>query len=252
MKRNKYLNTFDTTTEYDNYIESALPEFPNVGLTKDDGKLHYMRRSPNDHYIYGELIDSSITAPSIYRVEASPSSTTSVLTSVDTVSNTFYYDNLLYIKVDEGYSMYPNGLFGQNDTIKSNIKNIKKLNIDITKLLGSPSYMFYNLKNVEFIDLTSFNNYMPGNIQFDNVFSNCAKLRSIDFTGWDLSNIVKSDYAFSGCSSLTDVYITVEATLMKLTNNLTSQSGAYIPASATIHYNDVDYKWQNNAWTPQS
>ena len=57
---------------------------------------------------------------------------------------------------------------------------------------------------------------------------------------------------FSSCSSLKDVYITVEVTLNKLTNNLTSQGSNYIPSSATIHYNGTDYKWQNGAWTPQS
>ena len=59
-------------------------------------------------------------------------------------------------------------------------------------------------------------------------------------------------YMFQGCSSLKDVYITVESTLNKLTNNLTSQGNNYVPSSATIHYNGVDYKWQNSRWTPQS
>lgn len=52
MKRNKYLNTFETTADYENYIESSLPDFPNVGLTKDDGKLHYTQTSTNDHVFY--------------------------------------------------------------------------------------------------------------------------------------------------------------------------------------------------------
>ena len=84
------------------------------------------------------------------------------------------------------------------------------------------------------------------------MFYGCSSLTSIDLSGWDTSNVTDMSSMFNGYSSLTDVYITVEATLMKLTNNLTSAGGAYIPASATIHYNDVDYKWQNNAWTPQN
>ena len=52
MKRNKYINTLNTTTDFDNYINSDESGFPNVGLTKDDGKLHYVRTSTNDHVFY--------------------------------------------------------------------------------------------------------------------------------------------------------------------------------------------------------
>ena len=71
-------------------------------------------------------------------------------------------------------------------------------------------------------------------------------------SNWDTSNVTDTGQMFYECRSLTDVYITVEATLNKLTNNLTSQGNNYIPSSATIHYNGVDYKWQNGAWTPQN
>ena len=52
MKRNKYINTLNTTTDFDNYINSAEPGFPNVSLTKDDKKLHYTQTSTNDHVFY--------------------------------------------------------------------------------------------------------------------------------------------------------------------------------------------------------
>ena len=87
MKRNKYLNTFDTTSEYENYIESALPEFPNVSLTKDDKKLHYVRTSPNDHVLYGQVVDPSQALPTI-----SLNGTTNTPT-LDTLTNMFYLDN---------------------------------------------------------------------------------------------------------------------------------------------------------------
>ena len=54
---------------------------------------------------------------------------------------------------------------------------------------------------------------------------------------------------FNECSSLKDVYITSYATLNKLTNNLHSQGSKYIPGTATIHYNDIDYIWSGTSWT---
>ena len=84
------------------------------------------------------------------------------------------------------------------------------------------------------------------------MFAWCSSLTTLDLSNWDISNVTSMSDMFISCSSLTDVYITVEATLNKLTNNLTSQGGKYIPSSATIHYNGTDYKWQNNRWTPQS
>ena len=89
------------------------------------------------------------------------------------------------------------------------------------------------------------------------MFYGCSKLTSLDLSNWDTSNVTDSMYGiFRSCISLKDVYITVESTLNKLTNNLTSQGGDYyIPSNdgkCTIHYNGTDYKWQNSAWTPQS
>ena len=52
MARSKYINTFDTTAEYNNYIESALPSFPNVGYDKESDKVNIVRTSPNDHLLY--------------------------------------------------------------------------------------------------------------------------------------------------------------------------------------------------------
>ena len=85
MKRNKYLNTFDNTADYENYIESASPGFPNVGLTKDNGELHYVRTSPNDHLLYGEVVDPAQALPTI---SLSGTKNTPIL---DELTNTFVY-----------------------------------------------------------------------------------------------------------------------------------------------------------------
>ena len=88
MKLNKYLNTFDNTADYENYIESAYPGFPNVGLTKDNGELHYVRTSPNSHVLYGEVVDPAQALPTI-----SLNNTTNN-TTLDELNNTFYLDTL--------------------------------------------------------------------------------------------------------------------------------------------------------------
>ena len=207
MKRNKYLNTFDNTADYENYIESAYPGFPNVGLTKDNGELHYVRTSPNTHVLYGEVVDPAQALPTI-----SLNNTTNTPT-LDTLTNMLY--------LDSWSNAAPTSISFGN---KSNIKSIKKI------------------KGLDTSNVTSMGN----------MFNNCSSLTSLDLSNFNTSNVTNISSMFSNCSSLKDVYITVEVTLNMLTNNLSSQGYAYIPSSATIHYNGVDYKWQNSAWTPQN
>ena len=219
MSRSKYINTFNTTTEYNNYIESGYPEFPNVGYDKEAGEVKIMRTSPNNHLFYGELVDATQNIPEL-KLKNVNTNVKTYTPTVDTFNNTFYID-------DWGTVPTFNKLDGNFLTNKSNIKSIKK---------------FKGLN-------TSSVTYMQQMFQY------CSSLTSLDLSSWDISNVTTMTSMFNNCSSLTDVYITVEATLMKLTNNLSSSSGNYIPSNngnCTIHYNGTDYKWQNNAWTPQS
>ena len=268
MKRNKYINSFDTTTEFENYIESAAPGFPNVALTKDDGEIHYMRTSPNDHVFYGELVDATQNIPTI-NLGKNYSTVKTYTPTVDTLNNTFYIDDWgtvpTFNKLDDN--------FLKN---KSNIKSIKKFKGLDTSSVTTMQQIFNNCSSLTSLDLSNFNtsnvknmeqmfNYCSSLTSLDlsncdtssvttmqKMFQNCLSLTSLDLSNWDISNVTNMNTMFVNCSSLTDVYITVEATLMKLTNNLTSQGTNYIPSSATIHYNGTDYKWQNNAWTAQS
>ena len=65
MARSKFINTFDTTAEYNNYIESALPSFPNVGYDKEADKVNIVRTSSNNHVLYGEAVDPAQALPTI-------------------------------------------------------------------------------------------------------------------------------------------------------------------------------------------
>ena len=245
MKRNKYLNTFDTTTEYDNYIESALPEFPNVGLTKDDGKLHYVRTSPNSHLFYGELVDATQNIPEI-QLYNNYSKVKTYTPTVDTINNTFYID-------DWGTVPTFNKLSSNFLTNKTNIKSIKKFKGLNTSNVTNMSDMFNGCSSLTSVDLSILDTSNVTDMSV--MFANCSSLTSLDLSNFNTSSVTIMYGMFNNCNSLTDVYITVEATLMKLTNNLSSQGSQCIPSNngnCTIHYNDVDYKWQNNAWTPQS
>ena len=204
MARSKYINTFDTTAEYEAYIESAIPHFPNVGYDKQAGVVNIRRQSPNDYQIWG-----TTTATKNFNI---------------TLNNT---DVEITVDPDLG-EFYLTGWTGTLTSLdnflsyKTNITSLKKFALDTSQLTNVSA-----------------------------MFMACSSLKEVHLEGCDFSNVTIYGN-FLRASYPTDVYITVEATLMKLTNNLASQGLDYIPSSATIHYNDVDYKWQNNAWTPQS
>ena len=258
MARSKYINTFDTTAEYNNYIESAYPAFPNVGYDKEADKVNIVRTSPNDHVWYGEVVDKAQALPTI---SLNKTTNTPIL---DELTNTFY--------LDSWSNSAPTSISFGN---KSNIKSIKKMQIDTSNVTSmyqmfyssssltsldisnfdtsnvtNMSWMFINCSSLTSLDLSNFN---TSNVeQMTGMFNDCSSLTSLDLSKWDTSSSTDHERMFSGCSSLKDVYITVEATLNKLTNNLKSQGYNYIPSTATIHYNGTDYKWTGSAWTPQS
>ena len=102
---------------------------------------------------------------------------------------------------------------------KSNIKSLNKMQLDTSNITD-----------------------------MSNLFNGCSSLTTLDLSKWNISNVTNMQNMFFGCSSLKDVYVTSKATLNKLTNNLKSQGGDYIPKTATIHYNDESYTWFDNAW----
>lgn len=236
--RSKYINTFNTTSEFENYIESAEPSFPNVALTKDTGDVHYTSTSPNNHLIYGTLSDPSkppVFSVWIGRVEYP------ITATVDAVSNTFYIDDL---------SSWPTGITSLSSFVKSNADNIlsiKKFVFDTSSVQGM-NMMFNGCSAITYINLSGLDTTSVTNT--NSAFYYNSNLTTIDISGWDLSNANTRSWMFN--SNLQFIYITEEATLMKLTNNLTSYDNTYIPSETTIYYNDQVYKWQNNAWTLQT
>lgn len=242
--RSKYINTFDTTSEFENYIESSSAGFPNVAYTKDTGDVHYTSTSPNDHLIYGTLTDP--TQAPVFKFNDSTSQR--VTAHVDTLTNTFYID-----ASDMSNVTTPITSLRKFITDNTNITSIKKLNIDTSNVTSMDS-MFYYCINLELVNMSALDTSNVTDISSMFKINANPKLSTIDLSNCDLSNVSSQSNAFQSLWTWverTNVYITEEGTLMKLTNNLTAASNNYIPSSATIYYNDQVYKWQNNAWTLQ-
>lgn len=246
MSRSKYINTFETTAEYDNYIESAYPEFPNVGYDKQAGVVNIRRQSPNDYQIWG-----TTTATENFNIKLN---NTNVEVTVDPVLGEFYLTGWT------GTLTRLYQCFAQNDTITS----IKKFALDTSNVTTFEGFLQdSSINNFSFINL----NNILSTSSLANFFRNCSNITYIDFYDLDLSNNdVSAMFYYNNDTSFPstlDIYIQNENTLNKLTNNLTKANKygygtdtRYIPSIATIHYNNgtgnVDYKWQNDKWTPQS
>ena len=300
MRRSKYINTFNTEQQFEQYISSQDAAFPNTATTLDDGKIHYTETKPNNHVIFGK-VNNGVTSVWL-NFNGDPSYTqgaTSIKCTVDTENNTFYLDSL------EGVNLPLQSLATFKRYGMQNILSFDIINLD-TSNVTSMSAMFDYCQTLNYIDLSSFDtsNVTSMNMMFNicgalttldlssfdtsnvtnmwqmfngcgalttldlssfdtsnvtnmtNMFSSCNSLTTLDISSFDMSNVLTQFNIFIGCDNLKDVYIGNETTLNKLTNNLSSQGNDYIPASATIHYTNngqtIDYKWQNNAWTPQN
>ena len=260
-----------------------------IGITSASkvmlGDTQVWPKQDNNHLFYGEVVDPSQPLPTISLDDTVNTPT------LDASSNTFYLDNWsnasptsitfnnkeniktitkltgldtsnvtnMYYMFNECASLTSLDLSNFNT---SNVTDMQYMFCDCASLtsLDLSSFntsnvtnmqnMFYYCSSLTSLDLSNFDNSKVTNIYY--MFSGCSSLTSLDLSNWDTSKVKSMSNMFIGCLALKDVYITVEATLMMLTNNLTSQGNNYIPSSATIHYNGTDYKWQNNRWTPQS
>lgn len=240
MARSKYINTFNTTADYDAYIDSAFPEFPNVGYDKQAGDVIIRRTPPNNYQIWG-----TTTATENFNIKLN---NTNVEVTVDSQLGEFYLTGWTGTLTSLQECFYYN----------TNITSIKKFALDTSQVTNIQS-MFSEATNLANINLSGMNASSINNIA--NMFAYISYLNMIDLRGWDLTTLSnetvqsrKKPFNANGFT-LQDVYIDNEATLNIFTNNLAGTAG-YCPTSATIHYDNgsqvIDYKWQNNAWTPQS
>ena len=248
--------TNNLTSQGDSYIPStATIHYNGVDYKWQDNKWT-KQSDDNAHVLYGEVVDTSQPLPTISldnTVNTPKLDTSSNMFYLDTWSNaaptSISFDNIINIrsikklkgldtsKITNMYKMFE---------WCEQLRSIDLSNFD-TSSVTNMKYMFHACFSLTTLDLSSFNISKVTNMYA--MFAYCSSLTSLDLSNWDISyGTVKQDM-FYACGSLKDVYITVESTLNKLTNNLTSANKNFIPQTATIHYNDIDYKWQDNKWT---
>ena len=220
-----------------------------------------MRTSPNSHVIYGQVVDVNGLQPQF------KFNNNQIVTShIDTLTGTFYVDESDMTNVTTPItSLNEFTLFSNN----SNILSINKISLDtshVTSMYGlfNCSTSTSNNNTLKYIDISGLD--ISSCTSMVNAFRQLASLEKLYLYNIDMSNIDTSSmfyYNFMPPSlSNMNIYINNINTLNKLTNNLTKANTSgysntqYIPSLATIHYDNgsevIDYKWQNNAWTPQS
>ena len=192
------------------------------------GNTQVWPNQDNNHLLYGEVVDPSQPLPTI-----SLDSTVNTPT-LDASTNMFYLDNWS--------NAAPTSITFNN---KENIKSINTMKLDTSNVTNMDS-MFNGCSSLTTLDLSSLNTSKVTTMQ--EMFSGCTSLTSLNLSDLNMKKLQYVAHMFYDCSSLTDVFISQEVTLNRLTNNLSKGDISYIPKTATIHYNGVDYKW-NNKWT---
>ena len=262
------------------YIKLGITSASKVML----GDTQVWPKINNDHVFYGEVVDPSQPLPTI-----SLDGTVNTPT-LDTSSNMFYLDNwsnAAPTSMSFGNKENIKTITKLKGLDTSNITSMRDMFGDCPSLISldlsnfntskvtDMRWMFGGCPSLKSLDLSNFNTYkvtdMYGmfngcssliSLDLSNfntskltsvvqMFNECSSLTSLDLSNWNTSKVNEMLWMFDLCTSLKDVYITVEATLNTLTNNLNSQGNKYIPSTATIHYNGVDYKWNGRSWRKQ-
>ena len=118
---------------------------------------------------------------------------------------------VIYAKDDTDiYSAYnSSALFsassGNERVLFSNVKRINNLNLVKTEKTINMSNMFYGMKSLIEIDVSSFSTAKVSNMS--HMFENCASISNIDVSHFDTSNVEYMQYMFRHCESITDVNI---------------------------------------------
>ena len=193
------------------------------------GNTQVWPNQDNNHLLYGELVDPSQPLPTISLDDTVNTPT------LDASTNMFYLDNWS--------NAAPTSITFNN---KENIKTITKLKGLDTSNVTNMNSMFNGCSSLTTLDLSGLNTSKVTTMQ--EMFSGCTSLTSLNLSDLNMKKLQYVAHMFYDCSSLTDVFISQEVTLNRLTNNLSKGDISYIPKTATIHYNGVDYKW-NKKWT---
>ena len=192
------------------------------------GDTQVWPKQDNNHLLYGEVVDPSQPLPTI-----SLDGTVNTPT-LDTSTNMFY--------LDTWSNAAPTSITFNN---KENIKTITKMQLD-TSNVTNMNNMFNGCSSLTTLDLSNINTSKVTTMQ--EMFSGCSSLTSLNLSDLNMKKLQYVAHMFYDCSSLKDVFISQEVTLNRLTKNLSTGDISYIPKTATIHYNGVEYKWHTSKW----
>ena len=212
MSRSKYINTFYTEDDFNAYIESDLPEFPNIAYQKYLDHVEITMTKPALPVWRGELSDNfSGTLPYINldSVENRPGMnqdmTKFILSSWSNEAPTrISIYNANEIKTIEIFNIDTSNvtqmlmLFQSCSSLTS--VNLTKFN---TSNVTDMASMFSGCSSLTSLDLSNFN---TSNVKYMNgMFDGCSSLTSLDLSNFDTSNVTTISEMFDGCSSLTSI-----------------------------------------------
>ena len=238
MAYNPYINSFNTSGDFETYIESSAPKAPNVAYLKDLDQVRYTTILPNDYMVFGTTTGSTdFTGSGIsFKVAEDPNGG----------------DNILYVET----SGVPQSLTSLNQCFNNTeghkITKIKKWAID-TSNVTDMYRIFSSCSNLTSVDLSSFN---TSNVtSMDGMFNICSNLTSLDLSSFNTSNVTSMHEMFRGCSNLTSLdlssFDTSNVTDMdSMLQNCTKLNKLYLSSSFFNSASITSYQlYDLSAWT---
>lgn len=107
------------------------------------------------------------------------------------------------IYVTKGTPPWYSSLWGDSGKVINIDESVSGQTIVTCKGVTNMSYMFYACKNLDSIDLSSFNTTNVTNMS--GAFYNCNNIRLIDLSNTDISNATDFRYTFYECNNLTTI-----------------------------------------------
>lgn len=201
---NPYINSFNTSGDFETYIESSAPKAPNVAYLKDLDQVRYTTMLPNDYVVFGTTTGST--------------DFTSCGITFKVAQATDGGDNILYVES----SGVPQSLTSLsscfNNTEGRKITSIKKWAIDTSNVTNMDS-MFNNCQLLTSVDLSSFNTSNVTNMS--HMFTSWSNVVVFDFSSFDTTNVTNFSNMISYTSSARKIYI----------------SSSFFNSTATTNYN---------------
>lgn len=191
MSYNKHINTFSTETDYDNYINGALAEAPNIAYVTSGDTIHYASILPNQYTLYGTY------NPASYTGETFTFGTPEITAHCDSDKGIFYCTSADTAGIT---------LTALSFSYKNYITSIRKWKIDtsnVTSMINT-----FNHTNLTYIDLTGFNTQnatlMGGSHSVAHgMFNSDQNLSYINLSSFDTTKVTDIGHMFNSVGNYT-------------------------------------------------